>query len=216
MSISILIADDHQVLRDGLRAILDAEPDFHVVAEASDGLEAVQSVAELHPDVLVLDLTIPSIPGLEVITQAVSRSPATKIVVLSMHEEEAYVLKSLRNGASGYVVKSAGAEEVRKAIRAAVAGVRYLSPPFSEASIGHSLTKTETEKPDLYETLTLREREVLYLIAEGLTNRETAERLQISRRTVEAHRARLMMKLRIDSQAALVRYAVAREVHSSP
>ena len=211
MSISILIADDHQVFVDGLRSVLGSEPDMDVVAEASNGLDALQAVEEVQPDVLVLDLTMPGLPGLEVIQQVVVRSPATMVVVLSMHAEEAYVLESLKCGAVGYVVKSAGAEELRAAIRAAAAGDQYVSSPFSESTIETDLGVAQANKYDPYDALTPREREVLYPIAEGLTNRQIAGRLKISRRTVEAHRARLMIKLRLNSQAALVRYAISRE-----
>ena len=216
MAVSILIADDHQVLRDGLSSVLDAEPDMDVVAEAADGLEAVRSVEELKPDVLVLDLRMPGLPGLDVMESVGARSPETKIVVLSMHADHSYILRSLRSGAVAYVVKSAGAEELKKAIRVAVAGGRYVTPPFPEAFIEGPPARTDQEPTDPHETLTLREREVLYLVAEGLSNRQIADRLEISSRTVEAHRARLMTKLRLDSQAALIRYALERTDRLNP
>ena len=209
MTVSILIADDHSVVREGVRMILAMEPDFDVVGEASDGLETVWWLGQLRPDVLVLDLSMPDVPGLDVIRQVPRRSPDTKVVVLSVHAEEAYAAQALNSGAVAYVVKTAGSLELVEGIRAAVDGGHYLS-----ASLNPTLIKTYQERaaiPDPYDSLTERQRQILHLVAEGRTSGEIAIQLDISRRTVEAHRANILRKLAIDSQAALIRYAVAKE-----
>ena len=211
MSTSIVLADDHVVVREGIRAILSAEEDFEIVAEAVDGLEALEVVEVSKPDVLVLDLSMPALPGREVIKGVESKSPVTRVVVLSMHADEAYVLQALRSGAMGYVIKNAGADELAKAIREAVAGRRYVSPPLS---LGGLQVYDETIGPDFldpYEALSPREREVFHMAADGYTNKRIATRLEISRRTVEAYRANVMRKLRLRSQSDLIRYAISRE-----
>ena len=211
MSISIVLADDHVVVRQGLRTILAAEPDLKVVAETSDGLETVQTVERLRPDVLVLDLVMPNLHGLEVLRQVSERSPKTKVVVLSMHADEAYVLQALKNGALGYVIKSSGADELTTAIREVAKGEHYLGRPLSETAIDIYIAKVESEELDPYDTLSIREREVLHLVAGGNTNSRIASRLSISRRTVEVYRANIMRKLRLNSQAELIRYAIRLE-----
>lgn len=212
MSVSVVLADDHSVVREGLRAILSTEDDIDILAEVADGLEAVETVKKTQPDVLVLDLVMPNLPGLEAIKLVLKTSPSTKVVVLSMHADEAYVLQALRQGAIGYVTKDSGAQELVKAIREAVKGERYLSPPLSQRALRAYDESLEPQELDPYETLSPREREVLHLAANGYTNNDIAERLEISRRTVEAHRANLMRKLRINSQASLIRYAIQREI----
>ena len=211
MSISIVLADDHVVVRQGLRTILAAEPDLRVIAETSDGLETVQTVERLRPDVLVLDLVMPNVHGLEVLRQVSERSPKTKVVVLSMHADEAYVLQAIKNGALGYVIKSSDADELTTAIREAAEGNRYLGRPLSETAIDTYMAKVESEELDPYDTLSIREREVLHLVAGGNTNSRIASRLSISRRTVEVYRANIMRKLRLNSQAELIRYAIRLE-----
>jgi len=182
---TIVLADDHHVVRQGLRSLLEAESDFSVVGEAGDGLEATQLVERLQPDVLVLDLMMPSLNGLEVTRQVSQRSPRTHVVILSMHPNEAYVLEALRAGAAAYVLKE---------------------------SIEVYMQKAESAALDPYETLTAREREVLHLVAEGHTNAEIADRLFISRRTVETHRANLMRKLGLRTQTDLISYALRRGI----
>lgn len=209
---TIVLADDHHVVRQGLRALLEAEPGFSVVAEAADGLEAVNLVERLKPNVLVLDLMMPCLGGLEVAWEVRRRSPQTLVVVLSMHANEAYVLEALRNGAAGYVLKDSTAADLVHAVREAVAGRRYLSPPLSERAIEVYIQKAQVTLLDVYETLTSREREVLHLVVEGYSNAEIAARLSISRRTVEVHRARMMHKLGLHSQAELIRYALRRGI----
>jgi two-component system response regulator NreC len=207
---TIVLADDHLVVRKGMRLLLEAEQDFALVGEAEDGLEAVDLVERLRPDVLVLDLMMPGLNGIEVTRQALKRSPHTKIVILSMHGNDEYVLEALRNGATGYVLKDAGADELVEAVRAVSGGERYLSPELAERAIDAYVRQTEETTLDRYETLTDREREVLHLAADGLTNVEIAARLSLSPRTVENHRANMMRKLGVVNQTELVRYAIKR------
>ena len=212
--ITILLADDHSIVRQGLRALLEVEPDFCIVGEAADGLEVTQLIEYLQPDVLVLDLMMPGLDGLEVTRRVNQRSPQTRVIILSMYGNEAYVVEVLRNGAAGYVLKKSTADELVRALRAVVAGQRYLSPPLSEQTIETYMQKADESTQDLYDLLTTREREVLYLVAEGHTNAEIAARLFISPRTVEMHRANLMRKLDLRSQADLIRYALRRGIGS--
>ena len=210
--VTIVLADDHGVVREGLRAVLGAEADLRVIGEASSGLEATRLVERLEPDVLVLDLMLPGLGGLEVTRQIRKRSRKTRVVILSMHANEAYVLEALRNGAAGYVLKDASTAELIKAVREAVAGRRYLSPPLSNPAIEAYAQKMQGDVEDIYETLTTREREVLHLAAEGYTNAEIGKRLFISPRTVEIHRASMMQKLAIRNQTDLIRYALKRGI----
>jgi DNA-binding NarL/FixJ family response regulator len=161
------LAEDHQIVRQGLKAILNTVPDMRLIGEAADGLEAVRLVDKLHPAVLVLDLMMPGLNGLEVARQVTRRSPRTGIVILSMHANEAYVVEALRAGANGYVLKEAGAEELMQAIRAVAAGKRYFSPPITEPSLSAYMEKTAAASLDPLHTLTTREREVLHLTVEG-------------------------------------------------
>ncbi len=209
---SIFLADDHQVVRQGLRALLEAEPDFRLIGEAGDGLETAQLVEQLEPDVLIIDLMMPNLNGLEVTRQISQRSPRTHVVILSMHANEAYVLEALKNGAAGYVLKDSSAADLVKAVREVVAGRRYLSPPLSERAIEAYLHKAQTAELDPYETLTTREREVLHLAVEGYSNAEIAAHLSISPRTAETHRANMMRKLDLRTQTDLIRYALRRGI----
>ncbi len=212
MSVSILLADDHTILRQGLRALLSAEPDFNIVGEASDGLEAIKLAERLKPDVLVLDLMMPGLNGLEVTRQIRQRFPKTRVVILSMHAKEAYVLEALKNGANAYVLKDSQAMELVRAVREVITGRRYLSPPLSERAIEAYVQKTQTNNLDVYDTLTGREREVLQLAAEGNSNAEIGAKLSISPRTVEIHRANMMRKLNLHSQTDLIRFALQRGI----
>ena len=178
-----------------------------MIGEASDGQETLQLVQELKPDVLVLDLMMPGLNGLE-ITRQVWR--ATKVLILSMHANEAYVIEALKKGASGYLLKDTTAVELTQAIRMVAAGQRYLSTPFSERAISAYIERAKTGSLDPYDTLTGREREILQLVAEGLSTAEISERLSISTRTVEAHRANLNRKLDIHSHADLIRFAIRK------
>jgi two-component system response regulator NreC len=207
---TIVLADDHQVVRQGLRALLEAEPDLAVVGEASQGQETMQLVEHLRPDLLVLDLMMPGLSGLEVTRQVSQRLPDTRIIILSMRTTEPYVLEALRNGAAGYVAKAASADELVQAVRAVTAGRRYLSAQLSERALENYVRKAQESILDLYEALTDREREVLHLAAEGLGNAEIAARLVVSPKTAATHRANLMRKLGVRNQTELVRYAMQR------
>lgn len=210
MKTQILLADDHQVIIDGLKALLSGEPDMEVVGQATDGLQVLPRVLELKPDVLVLDLMMPGLGGLEVARQMKERAPSTKVIVLSMHANDAYVVEALRNGAAGYVLKQAEARALVDAIRAVSAGGRYLSPPLSEEKLERWQMDAKAAPFDPYDTLSTREREVLQLAAEGLTSAAIGERLAIGKRTVETHRANLQRKLGVKTQADLVRFAVKK------
>jgi two-component system response regulator NreC len=210
--VSILIADDHAVVRLGLRLLLEAEPDFAVVGEVADGLEALLQVQRLRPDVLILDLVMPGLHGVEVIRQVRKRAPKTRVVVLSMHANEAYVVEALRKGASAYVLKGSAGGEVLDAVRAALNGKQFLSPPLSGRAINAYIEKAKISAVDIYDTLTRREREVLQLGAQGRTNAEIAQRLRVTRRTVESHRGNAFQKLGLRNQTDLVRYALRRGI----
>ncbi len=208
----IVLADDHPVVRHGVRSLLQAEADFAVVGEAADGIETVQLVERVQPEVLVVDLMIPGLNGLEVTRQVKQRSPQTRVVILSMHANEPYVLEALKNGASGYVLKDSSGTDLVHAVRQVVGGQRYLSPPLSERAVEAYMQKSQETAFDPYEALTDREREVLQLAAEGLSNPDIANRLSISPRTVETHRANLMRKLGLKTQTDLIRYALKRGI----
>jgi DNA-binding NarL/FixJ family response regulator len=208
----IVLADDHPVVRHGVRSLLQAEPDFAVVGEASNGLETVQLVEKLQPEVLVVDLMIPGLNGLEVTRQVKQRLPQTRVVVLSMHANEPYVLEALKNGASGYVLKDSSGTDLVLAVKQVLGGQRYLSPPLSERAVEAYLQRSQDTAFDPYDALTEREREVLHLAAEGLSNPDIAARLSISPRTVETHRANLMRKLGLKTQTDLIRYALKRGI----
>lgn len=209
---TIVLADDHALIRAGLRAVLDGEPDCSVIGETADGREAVALVARLQPDVLIVDLMLPGLGGLEVIRQVSEHVPQTRIVVLSMHANESYVLAALRNGAAAYVLKDASSTEIIEAIRTVVASRHYLSPPLSQYALEAYVQKAKGAPLDPYETLTGREREVLHLAAQGESTAAIAARLGLSPRTVETHRTNLMHKLGLRSQTDLIRYALQRGI----
>ena len=206
--IRIVLADDHQVVRKGFKALLSAEPDFSVVGEAGDGLEALTIIERLEPEIVVLDLMMSGINGLEVTRQLNKKSPKTSIVILSMHSNEAYVLEALRSGAKAYILKESPPEELIKAIREVSCGRRYLSSPLSERAIEAYTRKAEVKGPEPYDQLTTREREILQLAAQGCTNTEIAKRLFISSRTVETHRTNLMRKLNLHNHIQLIQFAI--------
>jgi DNA-binding NarL/FixJ family response regulator len=207
--ITLLLADDHGVVREGMRALLSGERDFEVVGEVSDGLKVIPAVEKLKPRVLVLDLMMSGLNGLEITRQITQARLDTRVLVLSMHANEGYVLEALRHGALGYVVKECSGGEVIAAVRAVAAGRHWLSPPF--AGRAEELLARSAQAPaDPYDTLTAREREVFQLSAEGYTSAQIGLKLHISSRTVESHRANLMRKLGLHGQSDLVRLAVKR------
>jgi DNA-binding NarL/FixJ family response regulator len=208
----IALADDHSVVLEGLRAVLAAESDFELVGEVSEGHEVTPLCERLHPDVLVLDLMMPKMNGLDVLTEIARRAPETRVVVLTMHAHEAYVAQAIQNGATGYVLKSSSSRELVAAIRKAAAGERYLSSAISEEALASYREKAQSAPGDPLTTLTGREREVLTLAAQGKTNAEIAETLGIGRRTVESHRESLMRKLGLRSLAELIHFAIRRGI----
>lgn len=213
--IDVVLADDHRVVRQGLRILLESEDGISVVGEASDGIETVEVVEKLKPDVLVVDLMMPGLNGLAVTRQVSQRVPLTKVVVLSMHADDSYVLQALRSGAVGYVLKDSDSEDLIKAIRRAAIGKRFLSAPLSERAMDAYVEKAQSSSIDPYEMLTSREQEILQMTAEGNTSSQIADRLSISPRTVEKHRSNLMRKLVLHSRSDVVRYAVNRGIVSS-
>jgi DNA-binding NarL/FixJ family response regulator len=210
--IKIILADDHHIVRKGIRALLTAQSDFQVIGETGDGLEAVSMVESLTPDVLVLDLMMGGLNGLEVTRQLQKKTPRVGIVVLSMHSDESYVLEALRSGARAYILKDNTDDDLVHAIREVARGHRYLSSPLSDRAIESYIQKSAVPDDDPYNQLTIREREILHLAAQGHNNSEIGGRLFISPRTVETHRSNLMKKLGIRSQAELIQYAVARGI----
>jgi DNA-binding NarL/FixJ family response regulator len=203
MSVRVLLVDDHQVMREGLRALLEREQ-FHVVAEAADGRDAIQHAQASRPDVAVVDLGMPKLNGLDAAQEITRASPATKVVCLTMHSEDAYVLSALRAGVRGYVLKSQAGADLVQAIREVSRGMTYLSPAISRTVVEAFLGKSEVPA----DRLTLREREVLQLVAEGKTTKQIAQALGISVKTADSHRTRIMRKLDIHDTASLVRYAI--------
>ena len=212
MTVTVLLADDHPIVRQGMRRLLEAEPDLTVVGEAGDGLETVQLVEKLKPNVLVVDMMMPGLNGLEVLRQVKKRSPATFSIVLSMQSADAYVVEALKSGASGYILKDSGPGELVIALRQVIQGQRFLSPKLSERLINAYIQTSDKTVLDPYETLTNREREVLQMVSEGLSTPEIARRLSISPRTAELHRGRMMNKLGLRNQTDLIRYALKRGI----
>jgi two-component system, NarL family, response regulator NreC len=205
--ITVLLADDHKLIRQGMKAMLSSQSDIHVIGEAADGNEALSMVESLKPDVVLLDVMMPNLNGIEVAYQIHQRGLKSRIVILSMHSNASYAVRALHNGALGYVIKDADFSEIIAAIRSASLGKRYLSNIIADEVL-EMLLANEGEKSGSIDMLSAREREVLQLIAEGNTNSAIANKLTLSVRTVEAHRARIMAKLRINSHAELVRLAV--------
>lgn len=203
-----IIADDHEIVRRGLRDILESEGSCRVVGEASDGLTAAQLVEKLKPHVLVLDLNMPRLHGIEVLRQVRTSSPHTKVIVLSMHSDEPYVIEALRGGAMAYILKGSESAEISHALKEVLAGRRFLSATLSEWAINALVTKPASDDP--LSTLTQRERTVIQLAAEGHSNAEIAEKLFISPRTAETHRTNLLRKLGLQTQTDLVRFAIRK------
>lgn len=209
-TIRIMLADDHQVVRQGVRALLKDFLEFEVVGEAGDGMQAVELVEQLQPDVLVVDLGIPRQHGLDVISQVRRHSPDTATLVLSTFSDEPFIREALRNGAKGYMLKESDLNELTTAIRSVAKGITFLGSGIKEMTV----TKAETRdgENDVLQKLTARERVVLQMIAEGATAQMVAEKLFISPRTAETHRSNLMRKLGINTQTDLVRFAIRKGI----
>ena len=211
--IRVLVADDHTIVRQGLVGILAASPEIEVVGQAADGHEAVEKSLEARPDVAVLDVSMPRLNGMEAARRIHEALPATRILVLTMHDDEEYVLKMVRAGASGYLLKDSAASELIAAIKSLRAGQTYFSPHATKA-LAEAYQHPEPQAENPYERLTDREREIFQLVVEGKTNKEIGEILFISPKTVDNHRTRLMEKLGIHSAADLVRYAAKHKLLS--
>lgn len=205
--IRILLADDHDLVRAGIRALLQGLDGIEVVAEASNGRQALALVEQLHPDVILMDIMMPELNGLDATAQVVARFPEVRVVVLSMNASEEYVLQALRAGAAGYLLKNISPAELERAVRAVARGESYLSPAISQHVIAAYLQRTGGGTSPL-ERLTPRQREILQLVAEGNTSKEIARKLALSVKTVETHRTQLMEALDIHDIAGLVRYAI--------
>jgi two-component system response regulator NreC len=210
--ISIVLADDHHVVRQGLRALLEDVTDFEIIDEADEADKAVEIVKNKKPTVLILDLMMKGLNSLSIIRRIRNYSPETNIVILSMYDNESYIIEALRAGANSYVLKGSTAEELIRAVREVAAGHRYLGLPISERAISSFMQNADTSDFDLYETLTTREREVLHMVAQGYTNVEIAAQLYVSPRTVEVHRSNMMRKLRLKNHTQLVQFALERKI----
>lgn len=215
MTVTILLADDHHILRQGLRALIGKQRGLRVVGQTGDGLEVLDLVDKHQPDVLLLDINMPGLDGLEVARRVRAEHPSTRIVMLTVHKDEDHALRAMKNGANAYIVKDLDMSDLVKGIREAMAGHRYVSPAVCPGGMDAFWRRVERSGPDdPYETLTDREREVLHLVAEGLTSAEVAARLSIKERTADEHRGRVMHKLGLRSQGELMRYALRRGVVS--
>ena len=205
--IRVLLADDHNLFRAGIRALLQTDPNLEIVGEAADGREALRLIAVQRPGVVLMDIMMPNLNGLDAAARIGRAFPSTRVVMLSMNTDEDSVLKALRSGAAGYLVKTADPAELGLAIRAVARGERFLSSAVSEHVVDNCLKRIDQERSSL-ERLTTRQREVLQLIAEGHTTKEIAKRLEISAKTAEAYRTELMKALDIHDIATLTRYAI--------
>lgn len=208
--IHVVLVDDHSIVRQGVRSLLQAQPQIEVVGDCDNAAQALELVQQTRPQVLVADLMMPGREGLDMIQRARQISPHTQVVVLSMHANVAYVAEALRQGAIGYVVKEADIRDLVLAVQAAAAGQGYLSRGIDRSAVQRYLQMSTGPRIDPLETLSSRERQVLDLVARGLTNAEIAEQLNIGRRTVETHRANMMDKLGLESQGDVVRFALRR------
>ncbi len=215
MSVRILLADDHTLMRNGLRLLLERQPNLEVIGEASDGRQAVD-FAEIHrPDVIIMDIAMPQLNGVEATRQIVTRSPSTAVVILSMHSDESYVIRSLKAGARAYLLKDSAEADLIAAIGAITVGKSFFSPAVRrllKEDYMHQLAEVGAE--DSYELLTNREREVLQMVAEGMSNKEVANALSLSLYTVETHRTHILQKLNLHSVPELILYAVRKGIIS--
>jgi two-component system response regulator NreC len=213
--IRLLIGDDHTLVRQGLRKILEERSDWTVVAEVGDGRQAVTQALELKPDVAILDVGMPLLNGIDAAQQIVRRLPETRVLILSMHSDEAYVTRALQAGAKGYMLKDSADQDLLRAVAAVAGGQSFFSPAVAKLMLDDYVRRVAgTKATDRYASLSEREREIFQLVAEGRTNREVAEILSISPATVETHRAHILQKLDVHNTAELVLYAVRRGIIS--
>ena len=213
--IRILLADDHHVMRDGLRLLLERQPDMEVIGEAGDGRDTVKLAQEQNPDVVVMDIAMPNMNGIEATRRIVSKNPRTGVVILSMHHDESYVIRSLKAGALGYLLKDSVKADLIDAIRAVSEGRSFFSPKVSKILQEDFMRLFESrEVEDSYDLLTDREREILQLVAEGKTNKEIAGLLNVSLYTVDTHRTHILQKLNLHSVPEVILYAVRKGIIS--
>jgi DNA-binding NarL/FixJ family response regulator len=211
--VRILLGDDHTVMRNGLRLLLERQPHLQVVGEAADGRQAVALSETLNPDVVVMDIAMPNLNGIEAARQIVNRNPRTAIAILSMHSDESYVIRALKAGARAYLLKDSAEADLLAAVRALTDGKSFFSPAISKILVEDYMRQLESRgAEDTYELLTNREREILQLLAEGRTNKEVANMLNLSLYTVETHRAHILQKLNLHSVPELILYAVRKGI----
>jgi DNA-binding NarL/FixJ family response regulator len=211
----ILLADDHKLMRSGLKALIEQQPDLAVVGEADDGRQAVALAVSLKPDLLVMDIGMPNLNGIEAAHQITQANPATAIVILSMHSDESYVLRALKAGAKGYLLKDSAESDLIRAVHAVAGGKSFFSPAVSKVLLDDYVRKLQRSgAEDIYDLLTPREREILQLIAEGKSNKDVANLLNLSVYTVETHRSNIMEKLNLRGLPELILYAVRKGIIS--
>ena len=215
MTIRIVLADDHAILRHGLTRTIQTQDDMEVVGQARDGLTAMQMVRDLQPDVILMDIGMPNLNGIEATREILHDHPDAKIVALSMHSAKKFVSEMFRAGAKGYLLKDCDFEELLEAIRSVASGKNYLSPSVAGTVIDSYVNASAKQEPNVFSTLTRREREVLQLLSEGQTTKQIGMKLHISPKTVEAHRLRIMNKLEIDNVAQLTKYAIQEGLTSA-
>jgi DNA-binding NarL/FixJ family response regulator len=208
VSIQVLLADDHRIVREGLRSMLENREDIEVVGETENGEETVRLAQQLRPSVVVLDISMPDLNGVEATRRILGNSPGAKVIILSMHSDRRFVIESLRAGAVGYVPKDSAFGELERAIHTVVAGRTYLSPEVAGLVVEYSVRPAGDDPSSVFSVLTVREREVLQQLAEGKTTKEAAAALHVSDKTIETHRRNIMNKLDIHSIAGLTRYAI--------
>jgi DNA-binding NarL/FixJ family response regulator len=206
--INVILSDDHNIIREGLAAILQKHPDIKVIAQAGDGRTTVQLTRQLMPDVVVMDVTMPGLNGIEAARQITSECSSVKVIALSVHSSKQFVIEMLKAGASGYLLKDCVSDDLAYAIRSVAAGQNYLSPQIARVVIKNYINDLETLKTSVFSILTQREREVLQLMAEGKSTKQIASMLNISTKTIETHRQHITNKLNINNVAELTKYAI--------
>lgn len=215
MSIRVLLADDHTIVRHGLSRAVQQEEDMEVIGQAEDGLSTVELTRQLSPDIVIMDIGMPDLNGIEATRQILRESPNVKVIALSMHSAKRFVTEMFRAGALGYLLKDCEYDELARAIRAVAEGKTYLSPSISDIVVEDVVHNVPEPKSTAFSVLTPREREVLQLMAEGNTTKQIARRLHVSPKTIEAHRLRIMNKLEIDNVAQLTKYAIQEGLTSA-
>ena len=211
--VRIVLADDHTVMRNGLRLLLERQPNLQVVGEASDGRQAVTLIENANPDVVIMDIAMPNLNGIEATRQIVTQNPRTAVAILSMHSDESYVIRALKAGARAYLLKDSAEADLLAAVRALTEGKSFFSPAISKILVEDYMRQLQSRgAEDTYELLTNREREILQLLAEGRTNKEVANMLNLSLYTVETHRTHILQKLNLHSVPELILYAVRKGI----